>query len=288
MLRAMAEDDPRLDVDDLEYHRTEKEYTYETMLAIGEKYPDATLCFLAGGDKVDVFPRWHRIEEFLSRFQIAVVKRDGENPEADIAADEFLCQYRDRFLIVTAPDGIEGISSSVVREKFRLGEFDAEKMCHPRVWALLLENGGMGSETICGFFGEYRFLSNFWNAPVEYRGLTYQNNEAAFQAQKCISAAEKVPFTTLLPNEAKRLGREVALRSDWEQVKIGIMEEIVRAKFTQNEDLKVRLLLTGDRRLEEGNTWHDTFWGVDVRTRCGQNHLGEILMKVRAELAEVR
>ena len=57
-----------------------------------------------------------------------------------------------------------------------------------------------------------------------------------------------------------------------------------RAKFTQNEDLKWRLIATGDAYLEEGNTWHDTCWGVDAKTGVGENHLGKILMKVRSEL----
>lgn len=78
----------------------------------------------------------------------------------------------------------------------------------------------------------------------------------------------------------------VDLRSDWEAVKVTVMEEIVRAKFTQNEDLKWRLLTTGDACLEEGNTWHDTFWGVDAKTGEGLNHLGRILMKVRDELRD--
>ena len=117
---------------------------------------------------------------------------------------------------------------------------------------------------------------------MTYKGLTYQNAEAAFQAQKCIDEAEKEQFTTLRSNEAKRLGRYVQLRPNWENVKLPIMEEIVRAKFTQNEDLKE--LATGELVLEEGNTWHDTFWGVDAKTREGRNHLGRILMRIRKEL----
>ena len=136
------------------------------------------------------------------------------------------------------------------------------------------------------FRGDYGFLSNFWEVPVTYQGLTYGSNEAAFQAQKCMTEEEKLPFTRMRPSEAKKTGRRVALRPDWEKVKVGIMEEIVRAKFTQNEDLKWRLIGTGDADLEEGNTWHDTCWGVDAKTGEGRNHLGKILMKIRAELAE--
>ena len=143
MLKAMCEDDPRLTVDDCEYHRTEKAYTYESMESIQEKYPEAELYFLAGGDKVSVISRWHRIREFLDRFQILVVKRDGDDPETGLRENPFLREHPDRFRIIPAPDGLEGISSSAVRNKLRNGEPGAEEMLHPRVWEILKENGGM-------------------------------------------------------------------------------------------------------------------------------------------------
>ena len=138
--------------------------------------------------------------------------------------------------------------------------------------------------TIDSFRGKYYFLSNFFPAEVTYSGLTYQNNEAAFQAQKTYSKEERIEFTTLEPRDAKRRGRRVRLRKDWEQVKDRIMEEIVRAKFSQNEELKEQLLATGDAQLVEGNRWNDRYWGVDIRSGVGENHLGKILMKVRSEL----
>ena len=139
--------------------------------------------------------------------------------------------------------------------------------------------------SIESFRGKYYFLSNFFPAEVTYNGLTYQNNEAAFQAQKTLSKEERKSFTTLAPNIAKRKGRQASLRKDWEQVKDRIMEDIVRAKFSQNEGLKKQLLATGDAQLVEGNSWNDRYWGVDNRTGIGENHLGVILMKVRSELS---
>ena len=89
-------------------------------------------------------------------------------------------------------------------------------------------------------------------------------------------------LTKLNLSEAKRLGRRVRLRSDWEQVKYDVMLDVVRAKFNQHPDLAQKLLATGDEELVEGNDWGDTYWGV-----CngrGKNMLGKILMRVRAEL----
>ena len=135
---------------------------------------------------------------------------------------------------------------------------------------------------INSFRDKYFFLSNFYEASITYNGLTYRNNEAAFQAQKCINPEDRETFTNLKPLEAKRKGRKVALRRDWEQVKISIMADIVKAKFEQNKDLAQWLLDTGNVYLEEGNDWGDRIWGT-VNGQ-GANNLGKILMNVREEL----
>ncbi len=62
---------------------------------------------------------------------------------------------------------------------------------------------------IDSFRGEYYFLSNFYEAPVLYDGITYQNNEAAFQAQKTLDMEKRKEFASLSPNLAKRAGRRV-------------------------------------------------------------------------------
>lgn len=135
---------------------------------------------------------------------------------------------------------------------------------------------------IDNFKGEYYFLSNFYESPVIYDGIVYRNNEAAFQAQKSLSIEKRKEFSQLSPNEAKRLGRRIFLRRDWERVKENIMLEIVRAKFNQNPTLAKALIDTKDFYLEEGNNWGDRIWGT-VNGE-GENRLGKILMKVRDEL----
>ena len=143
MLQAMCADDPRLETQDCEFDRQGKWYTYETMEWIQERYPDARICFLVGGDKVSVIARWHRIREFLDRFEIVVVKRDGDDPEKILSEHPFLSRYRDRFCVVSAPEGLEDISSTAVRDLLRDGKPGAEKLVHPAVWQMLVENGGM-------------------------------------------------------------------------------------------------------------------------------------------------
>lgn len=132
------------------------------------------------------------------------------------------------------------------------------------------------------FRGKYYFLSNFYSAPVEYEGITYQNNEAAFQSAKVTDFEVRKKFANLDSSSAKRKGRHVRLRHDWEKVKFNIMYEIVKAKFEQNAHLKIYLLSTKDEHLEEGNSWGDKIWGTV--SGKGQNNLGKILMRVRNEL----
>ncbi len=139
-------------------------------------------------------------------------------------------------------------------------------------------------ESIMTFRGKFSFLSNMHSATFEWDGRTYQNSEAAFQSAKALDPAVRDQFSEMTGMVAKREGKKVQLRGDWERVKDEIMEEVVRAKFSQNPDLLQKLIDTGDIELMEGNAWHDTYWGVDVKSGKGENHLGIILMKIRSEL----
>lgn len=134
------------------------------------------------------------------------------------------------------------------------------------------------------FRDKYYFLSNFYFAPITYNGITYNNNEAAFQSMKAKLSDFRFQFQNLSPNEAKKLGRRIDLRTDWEQVKDNYMYEICLAKFQQNPFLKIELLNTGNEYLEEGNTWGDVEWGTV--NGVGKNKLGKILMRIREEFKE--
>jgi len=138
---------------------------------------------------------------------------------------------------------------------------------------------------IKSFRDEYRWLSNFWPCVIEYDGAKYPSTEHAYQAAKTtdpnvretIRACEK-------PGQAKRLGKTVAVRLDWDRVKYQIMLVLVAQKFRE-PGLLVKLLETGVKTLVEGNPWGDRYWGAvwdrDNRVLVGENWLGRILMDVR-------
>jgi ribA/ribD-fused uncharacterized protein len=131
------------------------------------------------------------------------------------------------------------------------------------------------------FEGPFRFLSNFYLSPVGYLGVEFPSAENAYQAAKSTDRETQLGFLSMTPGQAKRAGMKVALRADWESVKLSVMEDVVREKF-RRKHLADMLLSTGGVELVEGNTWGDRFWGV-CRGK-GENHLGRILMKVRDEL----
>lgn len=140
---------------------------------------------------------------------------------------------------------------------------------------------------ITTFTGKYHFLSNFYklSVPLMYEGLDYPTLEHAYQAAKCLDEDGR-RYIRLAPDPAgaKKRGRKCRLREDWEQVKVAIMRELLRQKFTTDLDLLQRLLATGEAELIEGNWWGDRFWGVCQGK--GQNILGQLLMELRKELKD--
>ena len=161
-----------------------------------------------------------------------------------------------------------------------------------------------GTPIIDVFRDDNAFLSSFFLTNITVFGMEFRSAEHAYQWSKTNDPDEKhsilwslhipswsnpdpdekeVPST---PGHAKRRGKLVTKRPDWEEIKYEVMLEIVRAKF-QNADLRALLVATGDSILIEGNMWHDNYWGSCTCSKCGNagmNMLGRILMQVRNEL----
>ncbi len=142
-------------------------------------------------------------------------------------------------------------------------------------------------DAVKGFREEYSFLSNFYPSPFYLAGSRYLTGEHAFQSMKTKNVSERALIQMQRsPSDAKRAGRKVTLRDDWETIKVYVMYKVVFEKFNQNPALMNLLISTGDAKLYEVNTWGDTYWGVDTKGN-GLNHLGEILMRVRYELKDL-
>ena len=146
-------------------------------------------------------------------------------------------------------------------------------------------------DDITDFRGQYDFLSNFYACVVEFDGVDYPTIEHAFQAAKTHDFAKRrIIRNAATPSEAKRLGRRLQRRDDWYDISLQVMEDLVRQKFTRYPELRQNLLETGSAMLIEGNNWNDRFYGAvwdsTQEVWVGENHLGRILMKIRAELRE--
>jgi len=135
------------------------------------------------------------------------------------------------------------------------------------------------------FTGEFAFLSNFYDSPITLNGFHYRTVEHAFQAMKTKNSSERERIRRAsTPGLAKRLGRQVTLRRGWDEMKIAVMRDLLRLKFSVGTELAEWLCNTGDAELIEGNYWGDTFWGVCEGE--GENMLGKLLMEIRDELQQ--
>lgn len=137
-------------------------------------------------------------------------------------------------------------------------------------------------DPITRFREEYFFLSNFYHVFISLGGRIYPSVEHAYQASKTFHPLERIAILEAkTAPQAKRLGKHLAhMRSDWDNVKLKVMRELLEQKFsTEHKTLREKLIATGDAEIVEGNNWGDTFWGV-----CGgegENHLGRMLMEIR-------
>lgn len=140
---------------------------------------------------------------------------------------------------------------------------------------------------IMGFSDKYSWLSNFQVASIEFEGAIYPSVENAYQAAKLSNREERGTFTWCTAGQAKRRGRKIQIRDDWESIKVDIMLDLVRKKF-KIPRFRQMLLNTGDSDIYELNTWGDVEWGVIYvdGILVGKNLLGKILMQVREEIKQ--
>lgn len=131
------------------------------------------------------------------------------------------------------------------------------------------------------FENEYDFLRNDYPACIVLGVHVYPTLEHAYQASKTDndSIREDIRLSKSV-TQARLIGRKVTLPFDWDDRRIDVMTTLVKQKFTEHLDLKLKLLLTEDAEIVQGDNVRDQFWSVDING-IGQNNLGKILMLVR-------
>ena len=128
----------------------------------------------------------------------------------------------------------------------------------------------------------YEYLSNFYRSTITFEGALYKTVEHAYQASKTVDLKlRQIIKNSPGPMEAKKLGRCLQLRDDWELIRIDIMRKLIKEKF-HNPFLGCLLLKTDNAELIMNNLWGDKFWGVYRGN--GENWLGKILMSERDSL----
>jgi len=160
-------------------------------------------------------------------------------------------------------------------------------------------------DKIKNFRGAYSCFSNFYSCngiliitEDGFEALQANNTESLYQALKSTDHLERKRIAAMSAGDSKKEGsrlRDAGLvRPDWQDVNLQYMEVLVQTKFETFPELADILVGTGDTYIEEGNYWHDRFYGccycggnkVDYCSGdgSGENHLGKILMKVRERL----
>jgi len=146
-------------------------------------------------------------------------------------------------------------------------------------------------DQVDSFKGKYEKLSNFYPVVIHFEGINFPSVEHAFVAAKSKDIFFRQKIAGLPADQAwkaKRMGRKIRLRSDWDMIKIAYMKRFLYQKFAYDE-FRNLLLSTGDVQIIEGNYWHDNYWGDCYCTKkCkdikGKNNLGKLLMKIRREI----
>lgn len=254
MLRVMCDEDASLDVCDIEIGTVEPR-TFPTLLALRDEYPDHEIYFLMGADKLGLLANMAERRDFFDSFRAILYSRGEEALEQELMGNELLALNRDRIVILPQPEGTDGVSSSVIRERMLAGE-SCEGLLMPGVWELFSHfTAADFPDVVNRFKGEYDFLGNRYPCGFVWQRVKYGSVDAAFRALSagCRSQDEMLEF----------------------------MESLVQAKFYGNPNLMRRLLDTGNRTLINGNQKKELFWGVDLYSWLGENRLGKIIMEIR-------
>jgi nicotinate-nucleotide adenylyltransferase len=125
----------RVDVD-----RPGPHYSVDMVALIAEKYPDAALYFLMGGDSLRDLPTWHQPDRLIAQCQLGVIRRPGDRvDEIRPALYDALPALRGHLHVIDAP--LIAISGSEIRQRVREGQSIRYRV--PGAVAVYIAAGGL-------------------------------------------------------------------------------------------------------------------------------------------------
>jgi predicted NAD-dependent protein-ADP-ribosyltransferase YbiA (DUF1768 family) len=133
---------------------------------------------------------------------------------------------------------------------------------------------------------ESKYLTNWFSnmrrmdKPLKYQGINFHTAENFYQAMKTHDIEERKQIAQMNPYQAKVYARKIAIREDWDEIKLKVMEFVLKFKFAPDTIWHKRLV-SYNKEVVEWNNWQDVFWGVDYKTGKGANHLGKIIETLR-------
>lgn len=279
MLQAMCSED-KMKVCDKEIGTIEAR-TLPTLKLFKEEFPEYELYFVMGDDKLELLSHLTEKGKFFETSNVILYSRNLEGIEESLKNHRVLSEHTKSIVVLSPAEGIVGISSSLIRERMFWGE-SCEELLVPSVWEIFKElNSDDFPDVISSFKGEYDFLNNRYGCSFMWQGIRYNNVESAFHASKYTDESERKILSRMSADKAVKKSMDFTPSAEWEDCKLNIMESILLAKFDQNPSLKKRLIETDNRILINGNNKHETYWGVDLYSWKGENHLGKILMTIR-------
>ena len=280
MLSAMCQEDNRMRVSDKELGFIEAR-TLPTLKLFKEEIPECELYFVMGDDKLDLLCHLTEKISFFDTASVILYSRNLGAIEECLVQHEILSNYTNNIVILSQPEGVNGISSSLIRRKMLSGE-SCKDLLMPGVWEIFKDMKAEDfPDMITSFKGEYDFLNNRFGCSFIWEGIKFNNVDTAFQASKFGNEAERKLFSRQSTEKAAMKGGQITPSPEWEERKLETMMSIQIAKFTQNPSLMKRLIATGSSKIINGNNKKETYWGVDLYSWKGENHLGKILMTIR-------
>ena len=123
---------------------------------------------------------------------------------------------------------------------------------------------------------ENSWLSNFAHDPFDLEDDTWPTVEHWFQAQKTLHRGTRERIRDAeSPQQARKFGRQVKLRKDWLDIRVGVMDQALKARYDMLRPAGFKLVLTWGSFLIHRAPW-DSYWG-DGKDGQGKNMLGWLL-----------